>query len=603
MFIPKQLYEVVLIIPQKYTDKLLLSLGNEKIVQFKEFDERFHQIPSVDFPEIRTNEAVKALMKLDHIIDKLKISEGKPAKASKTPINEANELVDKIEIRYNKIEKSINENQSVFDELDLSVEFLKSIKKIKLKEENLFFLIETEDSVWNDLLKKIKKDNISFSMLKRRISGDKVLRLISIKQTNETKLSKLLNSFKIHSHKGTIKDIEAQIKTVLDSIREKIRTSKRQLEHLPKKYADEIYSLREQIQLELTIMENKRKFLYSEFTSLLNLWITKNDFKKFKECVKKVTNNNFVIYNQYPKIKDNPPTKLSNSLIFKPFEMLLQGFSLPGYRDIDPTFIIALFFPLFFGIMLSDVGYGLLLLILSLFLLVKKKSFKDFAQMLIICAIATIAIGFYFGSWFGFTFIEPQLNPLKKPIELIIISLGIGVFYVNLSLIIGLVQSLIKKDWNFLLHEILIWLIFEFGIIFLIYPKLFRGYTTLPLHIIFIIGPIIVRIFSKGILNILDFSKFFSTMISFVRISALAMSTTWISFAINLIYRLVKQFPKGIYIGIAVLIVGHLFNFAFNTFGSFLQAMRLHYVEFLGQFYQGKGHAMNLFSLEKKYTL
>ena len=73
MFVPKKLYQVILIMPKKYSEEFLLNIGNEKIIQIEEFNEKYRQIPSIDSPNIRTHETVKDLMRLDYIIGKLKI--------------------------------------------------------------------------------------------------------------------------------------------------------------------------------------------------------------------------------------------------------------------------------------------------------------------------------------------------------------------------------------------------------------------------------------------------------------------------------------------------------------------------------------------------
>ncbi|MBD3204048.1 hypothetical protein GF327_07140 [Candidatus Woesearchaeota archaeon] len=597
MLIPKPLYEVICIFPQKYTDRLLIELGKEEIIQIKEFKEKYKKVPSIDSPLIKTNNVVKALMRLDYIVDKLKIPKSDSIKEIDSPVKSAEEIVNEIEQAHSTIKDRINKDIKKTHTLTLYLEFVNSIKKIKFREKDVSFLIATEYKEWKSIKKGLKKENIVYSSIKKRISGEKVLRLLSIKIENEKYAENRLTD--LNYYKGKIRDIESMINKEIKLAEKRIKENKDELEKLPGEYSLSVYSLKEKLELKLKILENKRKFLCSEFITLINCWIARSDFKRLKKIISKETENNYIIYKEKPDIRDNPPTKLSNFFLFEPFEMLLEGFSLPGYKDIDPTFIMGLFFPLFFGIMLSDAGYGMLLLLISFFLIFKKGNMKKFGEILLICSVFTLATGVYFGSWFGFNFTESYINPLKKPIELMVFSLVVGVFYVNLSLILGLVQSIIKKDWNFLFNEILLWLIFEIGIVFLIFPEIFSEHTNLPLHTIFLTGPVLARIFSKGILNILDFPKFFSTIISFIRLSALAMSTAWISFAINLIYRLTLKFPKGIYIGIIVLVLGHLFNFAFNTFGSFLQAMRLHYVEFLGQFYLGKGEKMQIFSIKK----
>ncbi len=602
MFTPKQLYEVIVVFPKKYGDDLIEELGNAKIVEIKEFKEEYRRIPSLDPLEIRTNEAVKALMRLDYIIEKLNITKDGVCPESENPIITAENTVDQIEEIHSVIDKKINNAQIEIDKLEMSIEFLKSVKKIHLKEDNISFLITTDNELWEELSKKLKKENIAYSSLKKRISGEKVLRFVSVKAEDELDVGKNLEELDIGFYLGDAKSIEKHLKEDLTELKDEIKEDKERIESLPKKYGPKILALKEQIQLELLMLENKRKFLCSEFTALINMWVARQDFDKLKKIIRSTTKNSYVIYKQPAQIEDNPPTKLSNVFFAKPFEMLLEGFSLPAYKEIDPTLIMAVFFPLFFGIMLGDAGYGVLVTLLALGVWFKNKSAKSFAQILLLCGFVTITVGIYFGSWFGYSLTKSHFDPLTRPIELMGVSLILGVFYVNLSLIVGCIQSIIKKDWEFLFHEIIIWVIFELGIVFIFKPELYTQHTNLPLHVIFTASPVLIRIFSKGVLNILDFPKFFSTIISFIRLAALAMSTSWISFAINLLYKLAAQFPKGIYFGIVILIVGHTFNFAFNTLGSFLQAMRLHYVEFLGQFYTGKGHKMDLFSLDRKHT-
>lgn len=600
MFAPKQLYKAILTIPKKYSDNLLNKLGKEKIVQIEEFSEEYKQIPSVDSPYIRTHEIVKAIMRLDYLIEKLKIEKSSAVKKVDTPVLSAEKKVDEIESLYAEYEKKINDANETLSKLNSFSEFFDSINKIKIKEKRINMFFEIEESKWEDYLSKIKTESKNFYSLKKRIESDKILVFLAISKKDRNLVLKIIKDHP--RYLGELSDIDNKIKADIELVNHTIKKNQEKLQEIPKLYASEILGLKEQLQHDLLIIENKRKFLCSEFTVLIKMWVPRSDFKKLKEIINEVTDGHYLLYKEKAKTSDNPPSLLSNPPFVKAFEMLVEQFSLPGYKDIDPTFIIAIFFPLFFGIMLSDAGYGILLMLGSLFLL-RKKNTKQFAQILLACSIITIFAGIYFGSWFGNPWTQPYLDPLKKPIDLMVIALGFGVFYVNLSLIFGFVQSIINKRWKFLFYDVILWIVFELGVLLIIKPDLYKSHTTLPLNLILTLGPVLIRVIAKGPLNILDFPKFFSTMISFIRLAALAMSTAWISFAVNLLYKLVAQFPKGEYIGIIILVGGHAFNFVFNTFGSFLQSMRLHYVEFLGQFYEGKGRKMELFSLDHEHTI
>lgn len=322
------------------------------------------------------------------------------------------------------------------------------------------------------------------------------------------------------------------------------------------------------------------------------------------------------------------PVAIKNNAFTAPAAGLTELYSMPSKADIDPTPIMSFFYYFFFGMMLSDAGYGLLLA-LGAWLLIKKckpeKSMENTLRLFIYCGISTVIWGIIFGSFFGDAIwvisdvffgkkLPPwPINPMNQAIELFIVSLAMG-FVVILT-------GLIAKFFNTIRNEGIVSAIFETGswIIILLGIAAIAvgifiniGILTTVGAAAAIVGALLVvsnGVRLKGIGGILsglgglyDITSYISDLMSFSRLMALGLTTAAMGQVFNLLGSMGGRSIGGALGMFIIFTVGHLLSFALNALGAYVHTLRLQYVELFGKFYEGGGKPFKPFAHKSKYT-
>jgi len=299
------------------------------------------------------------------------------------------------------------------------------------------------------------------------------------------------------------------------------------------------------------------------------------------------------------------PVVLQNPQYFKPFENFTRLLPLPSYTSFDPTPFIGLFFPLFFGLILGDAGYGLILLLLSGFskrLARKNQLFQDAMKILQVCSLYAIIFGILYGEFWGdFGHTVLGMKPLfidrqKNIIPMLYFSMAIGLAHVTLGLALGFISALrrhTKKEAMVkLLNIILIFLIIALIITFIgFFPRLLAR----PLIIsILVLCPLLL--FSGGLLAPLELLKNIGNIISYARIMAIGLTSVLLANVANQLSGLTGDIILGLIVGGII----HLIGITIGVFSSSIHSLRLHYVEFFDKFIELGGRKYKPFSSEQK---
>jgi V/A-type H+/Na+-transporting ATPase subunit I len=287
---------------------------------------------------------------------------------------------------------------------------------------------------------------------------------------------------------------------------------------------------------------------------------------------------------------DLVPVTLRNYPYFRPFELFARFLPLPRYASIDPTPFLAIGFPLFFGMILGDAGYGALLLLLALGLLRHFKAagtVRDAAKILLISSCYTIVFGACYGEFFGEigarfpgwegAFLVERRRAL---VPMLYFTLAIGLAHATLGLLLGAVTSLRRKTGREALFKLVnIGVILCLGALSLTFGELLPGLCARPLTLaLLLLIPLLF--YSGGLLAPLELMKNLGNIISYSRIMAIGIASVLLARVANSFAGLTGNLVAGVLLALLF----HLVNLALGVFSPAIHALRLHYVEFYSKF-------------------
>lgn len=363
----------------------------------------------------------------------------------------------------------------------------------------------------------------------------------------------------------------------------------------------------------------KNNFLKTNNTVVIQGWIPVEKNEELSNIGKKVLGEDY--YLTYEEVKEeeipNVPIKLKNNSLNKSFENITEMYSLPRYNDIDPTPLLAPFFLLFFGMMVADIGYGLLVLIGSLIAL---KAFKleekqrEFAKFFFWLSFPTIAFGAIYGAFFGDLIPLPALINTKTDVTTILVmSIVFGVIQIFFGLGIKayvLVRSGKPLDAFF---DVGSWVITLASIGVFAFGKMNGNELVGNIGMwCMIFGMVLIVLtqgrqmkskggkIGQGLYELYGITGYIGDLVSYTRLMALGLAGGSIAGALNLI---IGMFPGValVIFGPIVFILGHVFNLGLSLLGAYVHTCRLEYVEYFGKFYDGGGRPFKPFKTLDKF--
>lgn len=286
------------------------------------------------------------------------------------------------------------------------------------------------------------------------------------------------------------------------------------------------------------------------------------------------------------------PVVLRNPPYFRPFEMFSRILPLPAYTSYDPTPFIGIFFPLFFGIMLGDAGYGLVLLMTAAIIIKKlkgRKFFCDAAKILLASSLYAIIFGGVYGEFFGAEI--TGLGKLKlidrrsAVMPMLYFAVSVGVFHVALGLFFGFFSALrrnLKKEAavKFLNIFIIACMMLLLASFFLPFP----AETTKPVIIAAVALTALLTI-TGGLISPLEMLKNIGNIISYARIMAIGLTSVFLAHTANSFAGTAGSAAAGV----AAAVMLHIINLILGVFSPTIHSLRLHYVEFFSKFLEHGG--------------
>ena len=295
-----------------------------------------------------------------------------------------------------------------------------------------------------------------------------------------------------------------------------------------------------------------------------------------------------------PWTRADAPVALANPPLFRPFELITRTLPLPRYGTIDPTPFVAVFFPMFVGLMLGDLGFGALLAVLAVAIRLRSKprsTLRAVSAVAGACAAFTLVFGLVFGELFGDLGARAfGLRPLGFDREAAILpflalTVALGVVHVVLGLALAVVNAWRQGHRREALGRGVAALMVTLTVMALLAalrllpPRLFT-----PLVIAVLVAfPILVLL--EGVIAIVELVSNFGQILSYARIMALGTASLMLAIVAN---RMVGAMGSAL-VGVLFALLFHLVNFAIGLFSPTIHALRLHYVEFFGRFFSPGG--------------
>lgn len=552
----------------------------------------------------------KLTLTLDELDEKVKASKWEES------YNKAKEK----EAELANLDSNITKLQAEIDTLipwqDLDVAF----SEIKDLKNTSYFLGTIAKSYEDTLLEELSN---AYVEIISRSSNDINILILSNKEDSEN-VSEVLRGVGFSAFKTEHKDVPMKL----------ILEFKHQIEELQSKkffIEEEIASFEEDLKkLELAydyfVSKVERVKVSTNFLKTKNIcaiqgWIAQEDNEELKSICSNTLKNDYYI--EFEDVKedeiDDVPIKLKNGELVSAFESVTGMYSYPKYNQIDPTPLLAPFYLIFFGMMVADVGYGLLVLIgaaLALKFLKLDEGKKDFAKFFLYLSFPTIFFGAIYGSFFGDIITLPTqiIDTNKDVMTIVILSLALGVIQIFFGLFIK-VYSLIRigkvKDALLDPGSWIITLLSIGGIAAVKFLKLPNILGNIFIGTA-IIGAILIVIgggreekstgakIGQGLYSLYGITGYVGDLVSYTRLMALGLAGGSIAGALNL---LIHTLPgvAAIVIGPILFVLFHIFNLGLSLLGAYVHTARLQYVEYFGKFYEGGGRPFKAFKVSEKY--
>jgi len=392
----------------------------------------------------------------------------------------------------------------------------------------------------------------------------------------------------------------ASVHRRMTSIPKEIEEINRTLAGLATEWCERLIIWRDALNDEIDANSVLTRFGETDLTFILVGWVPARDFETMQSSLIDITGEAVLVQRLTltPELKQRAPVVLQNPKPARPFESLVELLSLPSYGHIDPTRLMALFLPFFFGIMLGDIGYGILLLGICLFMLrrIKRGVMRDVVTVLAMGSVWGILFGFIYGEAFGTLGEHFGLQPIwfsrtssEYVASLMLMTLIIGAVHITLGLILGVWEALKSKSRGHLLERggMLIGLISLFFIVGVLTDYLPQGFMT-PAIAGVILGIVFLGA-SLGWLGILmgpiEFIGLIGNVLSYLRLAAIGLASVYLAKVANDVAGLFGSVVVGVIIATLI----HALNLVLAAFSPTIHSLRLHYVEFFRKFYEGGG--------------
>ena len=477
-------------------------------------------------------------------------------------------------------------------------------------------------TVTDDALRALS-DSLSGLLTWQQASSDKTLRYLLIachKSVKEQALSALrelgFSTVSFRGLCGTAEENDKKLEAALAALESERRGIERRVEGFGGN-RETLLEASDRAAILLRREEAKSRLIETDKVFLLEGWLPADRCTALEKALEPFTcavETREPAEDEYPQV----PVQLRNNKLTRPLNMVTEMYSLPAYGTLDPNPLMAPFFILFYGIMMADMGYGLLMMIASVIIGKKyrpKGTSGELFSLLGLCGLSTFIVGAMTGGFFGdfltqlvaivspgTVFTLPKLfDPLDDLTMILIGSMALGVVQIITGMAISLIEKCRRKKFLDAFFEEITWWIVFLGIALAVLKK---GTTVLYLGCaLVLLGPIVqgkgwgklTGIFGSIYNHV---TGYFGDILSYTRLMALMLAGSVIAQVFNML----AAMPGNVVAFLIISMLGNAMNFGLNLLGCYVHDLRLQCLEFFNKFYVDGGKPFRPMTLDTEYV-
>lgn len=621
--------------------KVLDSLFESRLVQLKDVEDIDNT--SVFFNDQKYSDLDQQRAKLEKAIN---LIEEKLEALPKKQKEKLDPIVDVTTAELQGITNQKTQLDLVMNELDELLNVQSDIKKERTNLENRIAQLKPYISVKEKFsdFKNTKNTTIILGMLSNNALKELDLFLVEYPLTTYEVSGNEGNIIKVFSHNiesgmvtkklnelGFVKanfDIDSSAEEEIEKCEKLLSEIDKKENELSNKFCEykknlnDLKIMHDYLRFCMEKEDAENKFRCTSQAFVLEGYLAKD---KKEKLARKLSNTSDSIEFEFVELdKDElPPTITKNNRVVSQFEFVTNMYSAPHYKELDPNMWLSLFFSIFFGFVMADIGYGLCLVAFGFLMALKQKRATGFKKLMNVVGIGglfTIIFGVMFGSFFGvsnetWSFVPPAIlpNPVESVIELLIACLAAGIVQIMVSFILKGILLIKRKRIFEAITTAFAWDFFFVGLVLFVldFANIFVGLGTVG--IILAVGSVLLSVIGAAIINkgaerftkafgsLYGIINLFSDILSYARLFGLMLSGAIIGSIVNDLAAGFLTSPVTFVVGVIILAIGHSFNLAMGALGGYIHVARLQYIEFFSRFYEGEGEVFVPFGSNFSY--
>ncbi|MFZ0698918.1 MAG: V-type ATP synthase subunit I [Thermoplasmata archaeon] len=551
--------------------------------------------------------------------------------AKNVPTGEVDDVVGALEREDDQLQ---SEFRSIGETLDLlgKLSFYRAPLSYLDPKSYLIFLGETDPETYDALRAAVPAEAEAmffagdipgrFLLLAPREQAEVVSRVAT---TSAVKL------YPIPRLQATVPEEQARLETRRAAITERRAEIHARLSAISATWYPTVAGLEEALSIQNRLFEVYTKLGAGRVTFAIEGWTPQRDLRRLQAAVDLASHQRTHYY--LVPTKEEAPTLLDNPRGIRRYEFFIRFYSLPQADEWDPTLVFAIVFPIFFGFMLGDFGYGLVILGVSIWMIrgfpgaqhLPKKG-RNFVKMIMGpkgmqqlgyallpgCAIA-IALGLVLDEFFGFSPLHTYFGyvaPIQPGVNvglLLLVAGFIGLGMVTLGFLFGVLKEYFHHHIRGTLGKVG-GIVFAWGIAFLGLSVIYKTDTfSQPLFLLYlgaVIGGLVLMVAGEGIqTGVMGLIEVVSHILSYTRLVGILLASVILASVINIIsFRFIHHGSFLIVVGLLILVIGQSFNLIIGVFEPGIQGARLIFVEYFSKFYTGNGKPFRPFGAKRTHT-